>query len=164
MKIIRSNRKTITLRINAEGEPEVRAPLGCPDSVILQFSEQHRDWIARRLAAHKTYTPAEIEALRRAAKAQIPPRVAYYAAQMGVEPATVKITSARSRYGSCSSQKHLCFSLFLMEKSPRAIDYVVVHELAHLRHMNHSAAFYREIERVLPDYRDRIRELRQTKE
>lgn len=160
MKIIRAKRKTITLKITPTGEVEVRAPLGCPDQVIGQFVERHRDWIARQLAAHKTYTPAEIEALRRAAKELLPPRVAYYAAQMGVEPATVKITSARSRYGSCSSQKHLCFSLYLMEKSPRAIDYVVVHELAHLRHMNHSAAFYREIERILPDYRARIKELK----
>ena len=46
-----------------------------------------------------------------------------------------------------------------MEKSPRAIDYVVVHELAHIKQHNHSPAFYKEIEKILPDYKERIKEL-----
>ena len=79
---------------------------------------------------------------------------------MGVTPTALKITSARTRYGSCSGKNSINFSLFLMEKSARAIDYVVVHELAHIKQHNHSPAFYKEIEKILPDYKERIKELK----
>lgn len=141
----------------------MRAPLHCPDQVIRQFVAKHQGWLDRRLAEFvppQEHTPEQLEQLRAAAKAHIPGRVAYFALQMGVQPASVKITSARTRYGSCSSKNGLCFSLFLMEKSNRAIDYVVVHELAHIRQHNHSPAFYKEIEKILPDYRERIKELK----
>lgn len=141
----------------------MRAPLHCPDQVIRQFVAKHRGWLDRRLAEFvppQEHTPEQIRQLRAAAKAYIPGRVAYFALQMGVHPASVKITSARTRYGSCSGKNGLCFSLFLMEKSSRAIDYVVVHELAHIRQHNHSPAFYKEIEKILPDYQDRIKELK----
>ncbi len=163
MKIIKSNRKTLSLCINKAGEVEVRVPNRCPDAVVHAFVEKHREWIARQLAKYqppREYTEEQIKQLRRRAKAVIPPKVAYYAELMGVAPASVKITSARTRYGSCNGRGGLCFSLFLMEKSERAIDYVVVHELAHIRQHNHSAAFYWEIEKILPDYRKRIKELK----
>ncbi len=163
MKIIKTNRKTLALLINRQGEPEVRAPLHCPDAVIRQFIHAHQRWIDRQLANYrppKTYAPEELEALRAAARRHIPERVAYYAPLMGVTPRSIKITSARTRYGSCSSSNGLCFSLFLMEKTPRAIDYVVVHELAHILHHNHSPAFYHEIGKILPDYKTRIKELK----
>ena len=101
-------------------------------------------------------TEEEIEELRR----KISDRVAYYAVRMGVEPRSVKITSAKTRFGSCSPKNGLCFSTRLIPHSDAAIDYVVVHELAHIRQKNHGAAFYREIEKILPDYRDRIRLLK----
>lgn len=164
MKIIRSNRKTLSLGINRQGEVEVRAPYGCSEARILQFIQEHSGWLEKRLREfkpQKEYTPEQVKALRQRAEAILPPKTAYYARLMGVTPAYVKITSARSRFGSCNSKKGICFSLYLMEKSEAAIDYVVVHELAHLKQMNHSPAFYREIEKILPDYRSRIKELKQ---
>ena len=138
----------------------VWAPYGCSDAFIREFVEKHRGWITKHQAAHRTYTEGEIAALRRRAKAYIPGRVAYYAALMGVSPTGVKITSAKTRHGSCSPKNSLCFSLYLMEKSERAIDAVVVHELAHILRRDHSPAFYREVEKILPDYRERIKELK----
>lgn len=164
MKIIKSKRKTLSLRITKEGEVEVRAPRLCPDFMIRAFIEKHQAWIDRQLAAFqppKTYTEQELKELRRRAKEVIPPKVEHYAVLMGVTPASVKITAARTRYGSCSGKNGLCFSLFLMEKSERCIDYVVVHELAHIKQHNHSPAFYREIEKILPDYRARVKELKE---
>ena len=67
----------------------------------------------------------------------------------------VRITGARTRFGSCSSQAHICFSWRLMQYPPEAIDYVVVHEMAHLRYMNHGAEFYAFIARYLPDWKTR---------
>lgn len=164
MKIIRSKRKTLALSLDRQtGEPVVRAPRACSDMTIARFVEAHRDWLARQISTFsppKVYTPEEIASLRTKANEYLPDRVAYFAEIMGLNPAGVRFTAARTRYGSCSTAGRLCFSLFLMEKSDRAIDYVVVHELAHLRHMNHSPAFYREVEKVLPDYRARIKELR----
>ena len=109
----------------------------------------------RAVLLERPLTEAETEALRQKAKAYIPPRVTYWAQRMGLAPAAVKITSARTRFGSCSSKDTLCFSLYLMQYPDDAIDAVVVHELCHMRHRNHSPAFYAEVERWLPDYRQR---------
>ncbi len=142
----------------------MRAPLRCSDAYIEGFIAKNQGWIERHRAERlkeKHYTPEEVAELRRRAKEFLPARAAYFAARMGVKPAAVKITSARTRYGSCNSKGNICYSLYLMDKSPRAVDYVVVHELAHLRQLNHSAAFYEEIERILPDYKERIKELKE---
>lgn len=160
MKIIKSNRKTLSLSIGKDGQPVVKAPYGCSDAFIQQFIEKHRDWIEIHQARHRVYTEEELKALRKKAKAYLPGRVAYYAPLMGVTPTGIKITAARTRYGSCSPRNSLCFSLYLMEKSERAIDYVVVHELAHILRRDHSPAFYKIVEKILPDYKSRIKELK----
>jgi predicted metal-dependent hydrolase len=67
----------------------------------------------------------------------------------------VKITGAKKRFGSCSSQNGLCFSWRLMGYPEEAIDYVVVHELAHIAHRNHGSGFYSLVASVLPDYKAR---------
>ena len=69
--------------------------------------------------------------------------IEYYAEIMQLRPETVKINSAKKRYGSCSGKNNLNFSLFLMDKDERFVDYVVVHELAHIKHHNHSKDFYK---------------------
>ena len=79
---------------------------------------------------------------------------------MGVVPTSVKITAARTRFGSCSGKNGICFSLYLMQYPEEAIDYVVVHELAHIRHHDHSSAFYAEVAKVMPDYRVRMKLLK----
>lgn len=139
----------------------MRAPYLCPMSTIERFIADHQKWLEKRLASFRTYTDEEIKAMRKEAKAYFPERVAYYALRMGVSPSGVKITAARTRYGSCSPTGSLCFSLYLMDKSPYARDYVVVHELAHLLRRDHSPSFYKIIEKTLPDYKQRIKELKQ---
>ena len=89
------------------------------------------------------------------AKEKIPPRVAYFADVMGVKPKSVRITSAKKRFGSCSPKNALCFSLYLMQYPDDAIDYVVVHELAHVLHHDHSARFWSTVARYMPDYKRR---------
>jgi len=89
------------------------------------------------------------------AKTHISKRVAFYSSQMGVTPLTVKINSAMTRWGSCSSRKSLNFSWRLIMAEDSIIDYVAVHELAHLTEMNHSARFWAIVEGVLPDFRQR---------
>ena len=92
---------------------------------------------------------------RTLARRDLTARVLKFAERMNVTPSAVKITGAKTRWGSCSQRGSVNFSWRLMMGSDDVIDYVVVHELAHLTEMNHSAGFWSIVEGVLPDYRDR---------
>ena len=162
--LIRSGRKTLALEITRTAEVLVRAPLRCSQREIDRFVDSHKDWITKKqalqrhrmeLEKQRMVTPEEEREYRRRAKEYIPGRVAHYAALMGVTPTGVKITSARTRFGSCSGKNSLCFSWRLMQYPAAAVDYVVVHELAHIRHHNHSRDFWAFVEQSMPDYRDR---------
>jgi len=161
-KIIRSERRTLALEITEKPEILVRAPRRCPTAYIQSFVESREDWIVshiekQRLRAEKRQelSDKEIDELVIRAKKELPPMVARYAEIMGLSPASVKITKAAKRFGSCSSKNRLCFSFRLMLYPQAAIEYVVVHELAHLVHHNHGSEFYALIKTVLPDYKQR---------
>lgn len=160
--IKRSNRRTVSLEITKDMEILVRAPLKMPESEIGRFVESHEKWIDRNMdrvrARQKAYeepNPEEVERLRKIAAEYLPEAVRHYSAIMGVTPSAVKITSAKTRFGSCSSKNSICFSWRLMQYPKAAIDYVVVHELAHIVHKNHGKLFYQSIEEVMPDYKER---------
>ena len=105
---------------------------------------------------------AEEEArLKTLAKEVIPPRVAHYGSIMGIVHTSVKITSAKTRFGSCSAKNGLCFSWRLMQYPMEAVDYVVVHELAHIVHKSHGKACYALIGSGLPDYPERRKLLKE---
>ena len=78
-----------------------------------------------------------------------------YSNIMGLSYGRITITGAKRRFGSCSSRGDISYSFRLMAYPDRAIDYVVVHELCHLVHMNHSRDFYALLEKYLPDYKER---------
>ena len=80
---------------------------------------------------------------------------------MGVRPTGIRITAARTRFGSCSAKNRLCFSWRLMDYPDAVIDYVVVHELAHIVHKNHGPRFWELVERYMPDYKRRRAMLRE---
>lgn len=110
-------------------------------------------------------SPAQIEAAcehiyRFLAKRVLPERVRFFAKQMGAEPAAIKVNGAKSRWGSCSNKKNLNFSWRLLRADDEIIDYVIVHELAHLYEMNHSPRFWAIVEAVLPDYKARRKQLK----
>lgn len=158
----RSKRRTVSLEITPQGEVLVRAPLRIPEAAIRTFVEKHTAWIERHLpavlekaAAEESISPTLQAELIARANEELPRRVAHWAGVMGLSPTGVKITSAAKRFGSCSAKDSLCFSWRLMLYPPEAIDYVVVHELAHIVHKNHQAGFYRLVARYLPDYKQR---------
>ena len=99
------------------------------------------------------YTPEEIKTLAEKAHVVIPERVKHYAPLVGVDYGRITIRNQRTRWGSCSSKGNLNFNCLLMLLPDDVIDSVVVHELCHRKHMNHSAKFYAEVERVYPDYK-----------
>ncbi|MEE1007070.1 MAG: M48 family metallopeptidase [Acutalibacteraceae bacterium] len=157
----RSNRRTVGLEITPRCEIIIRAPKRMSDREIAEFVNKYRGWIDKKLpeAEKRAEKSREIddneESLRRAAREVIPPLVERYSKIMELRPASVKITSAEKRFGSCSGKNALCFSWRLMAYPTEAVEYVVVHELAHIKHHNHSPAFYALIEKYMPDYRRR---------
>ena len=163
-KLIRSDRRTLSMELSPEGELILRAPRRMPLSHIENFIASHEKWILehrekiRRRAdfdrAHFA-TEEQIEALIARAKEILPEKTEYWAKVMGVTPAGVRINRAQKRFGSCSAENRIAYSYRLMAYPEEAIDYVVVHELSHIRHKNHSPDFYAFIARFLPDYRRR---------
>lgn len=95
------------------------------------------------------------------ARKLIDERVAHFADQYQLQAKKIRITSARTRWGSCSSKGTLSFSWRLVMTSLAVIDYVVIHELAHTVHHNHSKRFWQLVEDWMPDYRERRKQLRQ---
>lgn len=157
-----SKRKTIALEITKEAKLFVRAPMQAGKRDIEQMINKHARWIGKHLEAQKKrvltqppLTPDEQEELKIRAKNVIPARVAYFGHLMGLTPEGITITGAEKRFGSCSPKNRLSFSWRLMRYPEAAVDYVVVHELAHILHKNHGPLFYALIETYLPDYRDR---------
>ena len=161
-EIIFSKRKTLSLQVNADGKVIVRAPLRTGKKYIEDFVAEHEEWIARAKAKveNKKYSLKEAsaeeeKALRKRAKEILPGKVQYFSSLIGVSPGRITITGARTRFGSCSGKNNISFSFYLMRFPEKAIDYVVVHELCHILHHNHSKEFYKEIEKILPDYKER---------
>lgn len=96
-------------------------------------------------------------------KEYITPRVEYFSNVMGYEYEEIKYRKMKSRWGSCSSKKVLTFNTELIKTKKELIDYVIVHELAHLEHMNHSLEFHSLVEKHLPDSKRYRTELKNTK-
>ena len=161
-KVIYSIRRTISISFDKSGGLVVRAPKGTKNKRIEQIIEEHTAWIEKhrarvlkKAAADAALTDEAIRALKKAAKESLIPMTAYYARLLGVSYGRITITSAKTRFGSCSSAGNISYSYRLMRFPPAAQEYVVVHELCHRIYMNHSAAFYKKIESILPDYKKR---------
>ena len=103
--------------------------------------------------AQPKLTDTELRDLARHAKEVLPEIAAHYAPLVGVDYGRITIRAQRTRWGSCSAQGNLNFNCLLMLTPDDVMEYVVVHELCHRKEMNHSARFWAEVERVLPDYR-----------
>ena len=166
LEIIYSNRKTLSVTVK-EGRVIVRSPRGLARSHIDAFVNKNRDWIAKRIEITRNQvdliaqmTPKQIKELRETARAYLTAKTEEYANNMGLRYGRITITGAKTRFGSCSSKGDISYSYRLMLYPEEAIDYVVVHELAHLVEMNHSSRFYSKIEKVLPDYKHRIKLLK----
>ena len=165
-KVVYSGRKTISLCVK-DGVLTVKAPYGTKQKRIDDLISSHEAWINKHIKKQReknekygNLTDEMIAELRKTAKQILPLKVSYYAKIMGLKYGRISITGAKTRFGSCSSKGNIAFSYRLMMYPDEAIDYVVVHELAHLKEMNHSPAFYKIIAKVLPDYKERIKLLK----
>ncbi|MGI6737676.1 MAG: M48 family metallopeptidase [Anaerovoracaceae bacterium] len=164
-RVIRSSRRTLAVEITASGEVLLRVPRGVSDREVRAFAADQAGWIRthyaqmqRRLeeaAAHPVEPLSERERaeLVQSMQSRLPERVAYWAQRVGVHCGRVTLRRQKTRWGSCSARGNLNFNVLLGLAPPKVLDYVIVHELCHLLQMNHSAEFWRQVERVMPDYR-----------
>jgi predicted metal-dependent hydrolase len=210
--LIKSDRKTIQIRITRKGVVEVRAPLNESKAKIDQFVQMKENWIDKHLKKivvtseekdkykidyrHKIlyrgkeypiipmaygnkvwldekgfrvrhgFEPSVlrqtlIRMYKALAKQYIIERTHYFAKIMGLEPDNVRVSSAATRWGSCSSKGSINFSWRLIMAEDEVIDAIIVHELAHLKQMNHSKKFYDIVYKIMPDYDIRKRKLRE---
>ncbi len=157
-EIIRSKRKTLALEITRDLRVVVRAPLEMPERTIEEFIQQKRNWIEKHTQAQcivtvEKFTPDELRIFKLQAQTDICQRVAVFAAAIGVDYGKISFAFQRTLWGSCSRGGNLRFNCLLMCTPDSVRDYIVVHELCHRKHMNHSSAFWAEVETVLPGYR-----------
>lgn len=161
--VIESKRRSLSLTVTPEGEVVVRAPYKTKDSLIEEFVKSKESWIVKQIKKVQqaeleakragVLSPKEVKELHENAKKFIPTRVEYYAKLMGVSPQKITIRMQKTRWGSCTRSGNLNFNCLLMLTPLEVLDSVVVHELAHMKQMNHSPKFYEEIEKVYPQYK-----------
>ena len=166
-QIIRSARKTISIQIVPPGQVVVRCPNRMKNEEIRTFVQSKADWIEKHLqkfsgsSALPPFTPEQVKKLAAQALKVIPERVAYFAPKVGVTHGNITIRNQRTRWGSCSGKGNLNFNCLLMLAPPEVLDYVVVHELCHLKELNHSPRFWREVAKIIPDYNIRRKWLKE---
>ena len=173
VRLIRSNRKTLAIQVNPDLSITVRAPRYASKREIDRIVEKNEAWIHKHIEKIKKnkaeydalnikkITPEEIKTLAEQALKLIPQRVEYFARQVGVDYGRITIRNKKTHWGSCSSKGNLNFNCLLMLAPAEILDYVVVHELCHRKEMNHSKAFWAEVEKVLPDYRESVQWLKE---
>ena len=157
--LVRSSRKTISIVIKSDGEVEVRCPRRCSKREIDTFVASKEAWIRKHLETItarpevSVLSTGERKALAEKAAEVLPEKVSRFAQQLGVSYGRITIRSQRTRWGSCSAKGNLSFNCLLMLCPEPVQDYVVIHELCHRKEMNHSPAFWSELEKHSPDYR-----------
>ena len=157
------------IRLRDDGVVRVTVPWRGSRAEAERFVVARREWIARQrhrraLALEATRVPPEVEAhLRELAARQLPARLLELARAHGLAVAGVSVRNQRTRWGSCSPSGRISLNWRLIQVPPAVSDYVLFHELTHLRHLNHSARFWRELARLCPHHAEARRWLRSSK-
>ena len=141
--------RRVSISVKPSGEVRLSFPRSVSLRRALEFLDSKIDWVtsargrmAEKAVARPTFTPAQIEELRQKAKASLPARVEYFAQKFGFRYGRVTIRATRSKWGSCSADNNISLSLYLMTLPGHLADYVIIHELCHTVHHNHSPRFH----------------------
>lgn len=170
--VIRSSRRTMAIQVCPDLRVLVRAPRRVSDKEIADFVKREEAWILKTIEKYKArgarqqaenlepLSDNDIRQMAEKALKVIPERVKYWSGLMGIGYGRITIRNQRTRWGSCSNQGNLNFNCLLMLVPDEVLDYVVIHELAHRREMNHSAAFWAEVAKYKPDYKKSVKWLK----
>jgi hypothetical protein len=173
IEVIRSRRRTMCLEITSDMRVIVRAPINMPTYRIRDFVNDKSDWINSKLSQmadrrelqndRPVMSEKEIKQLCAKAAIVLKQKTEYYARIIGVDYGKITIRHQKTRWGSCSSKGNINYNCMLMLVPDELQDYVVVHELCHRIHMNHSPEFWAEVKKVLPDYKQRRKRLKENR-
>lgn len=162
VEVRRSKRKSAAIKITADMQIVVFVPLYVSDNEIERMVISKSKWIDEHMLKVQStidersklekITFEQLKELADQAVEYIPKRVKYYAEKENFIYNKITIKNLVSRWGSCSTKGNLNFNCLLMLTPDYVIDYIVVHELCHLREMNHSEKFWAEVEKIMPDY------------
>ena len=160
--------RRVRLTVHHDGRVVVTKPIRTSESSIALFVQKYAGWIAKKIEQFKKkpakilghYSWREFNAYREQARELVTERMAYFNHFYNFSYGSVRIGNQRSRWGSCSAKKNLNFNYKIVFLPPHLQDYVIVHELAHLRELNHSPRFWALVASVVPDWRAHRRELR----
>lgn len=156
------------IRVRSDGSVRVTVPRWGSRRQAELFAQEQRPWIERQRARVResatqrpSYAPEAIASLRRQAALELPERLLHLARHHGLHVSRISVRNQRSRWGSCSPSGHICLNWRLVLMPDHVRDYVLIHELMHLRRLDHSRHFWRLVAHACPDYENARRWLRE---
>ena len=159
-----SRRRSISMKFRKDGNLSIAAPYGVSEKYIKEFIDSRRNWIIKNYNAIKKnllyveqngyYSDLDIKDMKKKSKDIITSRVLYYAKKGNFSFNRITYKVMKTQWGSCSGKRNLNFNCVLSLMPLSIIDSVVVHELCHLRHMDHSKEFYKEVYALCPTYNE----------
>lgn len=164
--IVRKNSlsRGIKFSVSTSGRLQMSVPKYAGIFLVKRFLNANRDEIRKKLPIKDPKTQrardAKKKLLMKKAKEYLPYRLEYLAGLYGYKYDKCRLSHANTRWGSCSSNKTISLNIGLMNVPEKLRDYVILHELAHLNHMDHSPAFWAEVEKHDPRYKDHRRRLK----
>jgi predicted metal-dependent hydrolase len=144
------------LRVDHDGRVRVTIPRGGSKREADAFAARNQTWIARQRAriTQPLFSPEERRAWRQRAAAELPPRLLAFAASFGLSVGKVTVRNQRTRWGSCGRDGHITLNWRLVLMPEHVRDYVLIHELMHLRRLDHSPEYWRLVAAACPGYRE----------
>jgi predicted metal-dependent hydrolase len=144
------------LRVEHDGRVRVTIPRGGSRREADAFAQRHVEWVQRQRArlSHVRFSTEQRRQLRDRAAAELPPRLLELADTYGLRVTRVSIRNQRTRWGSCGRDGHICLNWRLVAMPEWVSDYVMVHELMHLKRLDHSPAYWRLVAAACPIFRE----------
>lgn len=171
VKIIKSKRKTVGIQVYADNRVVLRIPYRMTKAQAMQIFDKNSAWIIEKIGQMKKSESTRIKPCNKAMseltstelnniRTVFREKTAYYCNIMNVRVGRITVRNQKTRWGSCSSKGNVNFNYQLYYMPETLLDYVVIHELAHRKYMNHSKDFWKEVQKYCPDYKERRKELR----
>jgi predicted metal-dependent hydrolase len=162
----------LSLTIEQDGSITIRAPKGIGKRHIDDFLKQKKKWIIKHVEKAKLRNEKseifaqkidkkEIPKYKKMARKRLEERADHFSSTYGLRYKSIRLSSAKTRWGSCGPTNNLNFNWVIIFAPPQIIDYLVVHELAHTRHKNHQKHFWQTVEEMHPEYKENRKWLRE---